>query len=85
MWDFEKKYKNSDKFKAVINSNLNAKGKLNYGELILKGKSKQEIYKIGIEWTLNQVQELIEAKVPCVHFYIMSSAKSVIEVVSKLK
>ena len=40
---FEKKYKNSDKFKAVINSNLNAKGKLNYGELILKGKSKQEI------------------------------------------
>ena len=40
---FEKKYKNSDKFKVVINSNLNAKGKLNYGELILKGKSKQEI------------------------------------------
>ena len=40
---FEKKYKNSDKFKVVIKSNLNAKGKLNYGELILKGKSKQEI------------------------------------------
>tara|TARA_Y100000590_G_scaffold61219_1_gene65393 strand:- start:3203 stop:4492 length:1290 start_codon:yes stop_codon:yes gene_type:complete len=40
---FEKKYKNSDKFKVVINSNLNSKGKLNYGELILKGKSKQEI------------------------------------------
>jgi aminopeptidase-like protein len=40
---FEKKYKNSDKFKVVINSNLNIKGKLNYGELILKGKSKQEI------------------------------------------
>ena len=40
---FEKKYKNSDKFKVVINSNLNVKGKLNYGELILKGKSKQEI------------------------------------------
>ena len=49
------------------------------------GKSKQEIYKIGIEWTLNQVQELIEAKVPCIHFYIMSSAKSVTEVVSKFK
>ena len=40
---FEKKYKNSDKFKVVINSNLNARGKLNYGELILKGKSKEEI------------------------------------------
>ena len=49
------------------------------------GKSKQEIHKIGLEWTLNQVQELIEAKVPCVHFYIMSSTKSVIEVVSKFK
>ena len=27
----------------MINSNLNTKGKLNYGELILRGKSKQEI------------------------------------------
>jgi len=49
------------------------------------GNSKQEIHKIGLEWTMNQVQELIEAKVPCVHFYIMSSAKSVTEVVSKFK
>ena len=49
------------------------------------GRSKQEIHKAGIEWTLNQVQELINAKVPCIHFYIMSSAKSVIEVVSKFK
>ena len=37
---FDKNYKNSDKFKVVINSNLNSKGHLNYGELILKGKSK---------------------------------------------
>ena len=49
------------------------------------GRSKQEIRKAGIEWTLNQVQELINAKVPCIHFYIMSYAKSVIEVVSKFK
>ena len=40
---FDKNYKNSDKFKVVIKSNLNSKGHLNYGELILKGKSKQEI------------------------------------------
>ncbi len=39
----EKNYKNSDKFKVVIKSNLDSKGHLNYGELILKGKSKQEI------------------------------------------
>ena len=49
------------------------------------GKSKKEIHKIGLEWTLRQVEELIEAKVPCVHFYIMSSAKLVTEVVSKFK
>ena len=38
-----KNYKKFDKFKVVIKSNLNPKGFLNYGELILKGKSKQEI------------------------------------------
>ena len=39
---FDKRYL-KDKFKVVINSSLNKKGKLNYGELILKGKSKKEI------------------------------------------
>ncbi len=37
------KYSSNDKFKVVINSSLNNKGNLNYGELILKGKSKKEI------------------------------------------
>ena len=40
---FNKRYSSNDKFKVVINSNLNKKGSLNYGELILKGKSKSEI------------------------------------------
>ena len=40
---FNKKYSSKDKFKVVINSSLNKKGSLNYGELILKGKSKKEI------------------------------------------
>ena len=39
----DKRYSLNDKFKIVINSNLNKKGDLNYGELILKGKSKKEI------------------------------------------
>ena len=38
-----KNYKSSDKFKVLIDSNLNDKGNLRYGELVLKGKSKQEI------------------------------------------
>ena len=40
---FNKIYSSKDKFKVIINSSLNYDGKLNYGELILKGKSKQEI------------------------------------------
>ncbi|MDA9205669.1 DUF4910 domain-containing protein [bacterium] len=39
----DKKYLLNDKFEVVINSNLNMRGNLNYGELILKGKSKKEI------------------------------------------
>ena len=39
----KKKYKSSDIFKVVIKSKFNPKGFLNYGELIIKGKSKQEI------------------------------------------
>ena len=38
-----KTYNDHDKFKVIIKSKLNPKGKLNYGELILKGKSKEEI------------------------------------------
>ena len=41
--EFDKKYKKNDKFKVIIKSNLNSNGNLNYGELIIPGKSKQEI------------------------------------------
>ena len=40
---FEKFYKNKDNFKVLIKSNLNKKGNLTYGELTIRGKSKQEI------------------------------------------
>ena len=38
-----KQYTNKDKFKVFIDSNHNNKGSLTYGELIIKGKSEQEI------------------------------------------
>ena len=38
-----KKYSNKDSFKVVINSSFKKNGYLNYGELVLKGQSKQEI------------------------------------------
>lgn len=49
------------------------------------GKAKEEIQQVGINWALEQCQELIEAKVPCIHFYIMSTAKEVASVVSEFK
>ena len=49
------------------------------------GQPKEVIRKTGLDWALNQVQGLVEAKVPCVHFYIMQSAKSVTKVVSEFK
>ena len=39
----QKEYSDKDIFKVVINSNFKKKGFLNYGELILKGESKEEI------------------------------------------
>jgi aminopeptidase-like protein len=39
----KKKYQKNDKFKAVIKTNFNNKGYLNYGELLIKGKVKKEI------------------------------------------
>lgn len=36
-------YNNGDKFKIFINSNFNKKGKLFFGEYLIKGKSKREI------------------------------------------
>ena len=40
---FQKKYSVKDNFKVVIQSSFKKNGYLNYGELILPGKSKQEI------------------------------------------
>ena len=36
-------YSKRDKFKVLINSNFNKKGKLYYGEYLIPGKSRQEI------------------------------------------
>ena len=49
----------------------------------VEGKTKTEIRNAGIDWAIKQVDELIEAKVPCVHFYIMTSARSATQVVSE--
>ena len=42
-FNFQKKYKDSDKFKVSIDSKFNNRGFLEYGEIVIKGSSKQEI------------------------------------------
>lgn len=40
---------------------------------------------IGIRWAIRQSEELLEAGVPCLHFYIMQSAAAVTQVVEALR
>ncbi len=39
---------------------------------------------IGIRWATAQVQGLIAAGAPCIHFYVMNDARAVIEVIRRL-
>ncbi len=51
----------------------------------IEGFSKENIYQAGMDWAIKQCRELIETKVPCIHFYIMNTAQEVAEVVSTIK
>jgi len=45
----------------------------------------EEVEDIGVEWAIQQTEELMDAGVPCIHFYIMSSAQTVKKVVKPLR
>jgi methylenetetrahydrofolate reductase (NADPH) len=48
-------------------------------------KAKPEhVVEIGVEWTFNQVEELLNKKVPAVHFYIMQNSKPLKMLMKKL-
>jgi len=44
-----------------------------------------DVEDIGVEWAIQQSEELIEAGAPCIHFYIMTSADTVSRVVEPLQ
>jgi methylenetetrahydrofolate reductase (NADPH) len=46
--------------------------------------SPKQAKEIGKRWARAQATELIEHGVPCVHFYVMSDASPVIELVREL-
>jgi methylenetetrahydrofolate reductase (NADPH) len=45
----------------------------------------EDVEDIGVEWAIQQTEELMNAGVPCIHFYIMSSADTVKRVVEPLR
>ncbi len=57
------------------------------GELVqaVTDCDEQEVPQQGINWALKQCEELMAFGVPCIHFYIMSSAKEAAQVVAQLK
>ncbi|PSQ69696.1 MAG: hypothetical protein BRD29_01130 [Bacteroidetes bacterium QH_2_67_10] len=46
---------------------------------------KEEVERIGVEWAIQQAEELMDAGAPAVHFYIMSSARLAKRVVEPLR
>lgn len=55
------------------------------GKQVEEAKTKDEVKNIGVNWAIEQTKELYEANVPCIHFYIMQSAKQVVNVVQEFK
>jgi methylenetetrahydrofolate reductase (NADPH) len=45
----------------------------------------EQVTDVGVEWAIRQCEELLSAGVPCVHFYIMSTAQVVRRVVEPLR
>lgn len=54
------------------------------GNKLFKCKDDDDVYKAGVEWSVKQAKELIEANVPVVHFYTMGRSKAVREIAAQI-
>lgn len=48
-----------------------------FADELLKCKTNEEVAKVGIDWCIQQCKELIDAKVPVLHFYTMGKSEAV--------
>ncbi len=46
-------------------------------EGLMACKTDAEVEKVGVEWTIRQSQELVEAGAPCIHYYTMGKSDAV--------
>lgn len=51
----------------------------------IEAAKPEHVLEIGVNWTAKQVEELLNKKVPAIHFYIMQSSASIKMLMSKLK
>ncbi len=51
---------------------------------VLEAKGDNEVIEIGVDWAYRQVTELIEHKVPAIHFYIMQNAMPIKRLMKKI-
>lgn len=47
-------------------------------------RSDSDVKNVGIEWAIQQSKELMEKKVPCLHFYSMGKSTAIAQIASKL-
>ncbi len=50
----------------------------------IEAAKSEEVIDVGVEWSLRQVRELLDKKVPALHFFIMQSSKSINSLLPKL-
>ena len=51
----------------------------------IEAAEPDDVVNVGVEWAIRQTQELLDAGVPSVHFYIMQSSKGINMLLPKLK
>jgi len=51
-----------------------------FAKELRKCKNNDEVKQVGVEWTIQQAKELMENKVPILHFYTMMATKSTLKV-----
>ena len=53
-------------------------------DAIEKCRNDEEVKNVGVEWAIMQAKELMEKKVPCLHFYSMGKSNAIQQIASKL-
>ena len=53
-------------------------------DAIEKCRNDEDVKNVGVEWAIQQAKELMDAKVPCLHFYSMGKSTAIQQIASKL-